>query len=86
MLFLPEDWNYTPAEIAGCKRQKSECSYSVSNAIRTLAMSLCDEIDAGSPPEPVRWEEEGMTEWYEKSPAIWLGFLNGLQSIPIWCG
>ena len=28
----------------------------------------------------------GMTERYEKSPALRLGFLNGAQSIPTWCG
>ena len=27
-----------------------------------------------------------MTERYEKSPAIWLGILNGAQSIPTWSG
>ena len=26
----------------------------------------------------------GMTKRYEKSPAIWLGILNGAQSIPTW--
>lgn len=35
--------------------------------------------------EKVLWEKEQMTERYEKSPADWLGFWNGAQSIPTWC-
>ena len=35
-------------------------------------------------PCKVLWGKGGMTKWYEKSPAIWLGFLNGMKSIPTW--
>ena len=52
-------------------------------------LSFRDEIDTYSLSEPVGrgpreslhckvlWGEGGMTERYEKSPANWLGFLNG---------
>ena len=64
-------------------------SYTLISQNVAFNMRLRDEIDACSPPWPVGrgpheslhskvlWGKGGMTERYEKSPAEWLGFLNG---------
>ena len=58
------------------------------------SMRWCDEMNPApllgwqggeSLHEKVLWEKEQMTERYKKSPAVWLGFWNGAQSIPTWC-